>query len=142
MFTKNVSFCDWLTQNLLLSYLTSRSRLFPPSFYTCIGSMMLPPRQARVFAHLARWQLCIQYVHAKSNHPPVVLKNIPAGVNKILSEISSNEEMFNKAAPIYQKALDESGHNFKLKYQQKSPEKRRTGYERSFGLTHHTTRVS
>ena len=58
----------------------------------------------------------LQYLHAKSNHPPVVLRNIPTGVNKRLSEISSNEEIFNNAAPIYQKALDESGHVFKLKY--------------------------
>ena len=44
----------------------------------------------------------LQYVH--TNHPPVILKNIPKGVNKRLSEISSNEEVFNKAAPQYQKA--------------------------------------
>ena len=60
----------------------------------------------------------LQYVNAQSNHPPVVLENIPVGVNKRLSEISSDEEAFNKAAPACQKALDESGHNYKLKYQQ------------------------
>ena len=63
----------------------------------------------------------LQYVHAKSNHPPVVLRNLPAGVNKRLSEISSNEDMFNKATPMYQKALDQSGHIFKLKYQRSYP---------------------
>ena len=31
--------------------------LLPIYSYTCIGSMMMPPRQARVFARLARWQL-------------------------------------------------------------------------------------
>ena len=58
----------------------------------------------------------IQYVNAKSNHPPAVLKNIPLGVNKRLSEISSNEDIFNKAAPVYQKALDDSGYKHQLHY--------------------------
>ena len=49
---------------------------------------------------------------------PIILENIPEGVNKQLSEISSDEEAFNKAAPAYQKTLDKSGHNYKLKYQQ------------------------
>ena len=72
----------------------------------------------------------LQYVNAQSNHPPVVLENIPEGVNKRLSEISSDEEAFSKAAPAHQKALDESGHNYKLKYQQPArnqPEKRKRG---------------
>ena len=45
-----------------------------------------------------------QYVHRSSNHPPSVLKNIPEGVNKRLSSISSSSEMFNLAAPLYQDA--------------------------------------
>ncbi|KAK3722560.1 hypothetical protein QZH41_007011 [Actinostola sp. cb2023] len=63
----------------------------------------------------------LQYVNTDSNHPPTVLKNIPEGINKRLSEISSNETVFNKAAPVYQKALDESGHNYKLHYVQDQP---------------------
>ena len=41
------------------------------------------------------------YVNAKSNHPPSVLKNIPEGVNRRLSNLSSDENMFNTslAAP-------------------------------------------
>ena len=39
----------------------------------------------------------LQYVNTKSNHPPTVLKSISVGINKRLSEISSNEEVFNKA---------------------------------------------
>ena len=34
------------------------------------------------------------YVHVESNHPPNILKNIPASVNKRLSSRSSNEEVF------------------------------------------------
>ena len=57
-----------------------------------------------------------QYIDARSNHPPSIIKAVPEGVNKRLSEISSNEESFNKTAHIYQKALDESGHKYKLQY--------------------------
>jgi hypothetical protein len=56
------------------------------------------------------------YVSTKSSHPPCVIRSIPEGINKRLSEISSSEEIFNKAAPTYQKALDESGHKYKLHY--------------------------
>ena len=59
------------------------------------------------------------YVNAKSNHPPAVLKNIPLAVNKRLSEISSTEEIFNNAAPIYQKSLKDSGYNHTLKFDPK-----------------------
>ena len=41
----------------------------------------------------------IQYVHALSNHPPNILKNIPDSVNKRLSLNSANETIFNEAAP-------------------------------------------
>ena len=56
------------------------------------------------------------YINVKSNHPPPILRNIPLAVNKRLSEISANEEIFDNAAPVYQKALKDSGHNFTLKF--------------------------
>ena len=56
------------------------------------------------------------YVHTKSNHPPNILKNIPAAVNKRLCEISSNKHVFENAAPPYQEALEKSGYNHKLTY--------------------------
>ena len=57
------------------------------------------------------------YVNTSSNHPATVIKQVPAGINKRLSAISSNEENFNKAKDIYQKALNDSGHRYELKYQ-------------------------
>ena len=57
------------------------------------------------------------YVHAESNHPPNILRNIPVSVNKRLCSISANEEVFNSAIPPYQQALDKSGYNFKLKFE-------------------------
>jgi len=56
------------------------------------------------------------YVHSKSNHPPFMIKNIPEKINKRLSEISSDEEAFNEAAPPYQEALRKSGYSHTLKF--------------------------
>ena len=56
------------------------------------------------------------YVHKDSNHPPSIINNIPESINKRLSNISSNEELFNNAAPPYQDALRKSGYNYELKY--------------------------
>ena len=56
------------------------------------------------------------YVNRQSNHPPVLLKNIPENINKRLTSISSSAEVFEEAIPPYQKALDESGYSYKLTY--------------------------
>ena len=58
------------------------------------------------------------YVHRESNHPHSILKSIPLAINifKRLSEISSNKESFDKAAPIYQQALEKSGYKHQLKF--------------------------
>jgi hypothetical protein len=58
----------------------------------------------------------LQYVNIESNHPPAVLKNIPMGINKRLSEICSNEEVFHRAKPPYQKALNDNGYEYDLHY--------------------------
>ena len=41
-----------------------------------------------------------------------VERNIPAGINKRLSSLSSDKASFDQAAPPYQKALDESGYHY------------------------------
>ena len=56
------------------------------------------------------------YVHKDSNHPPNIIKNIPENINRRISTLSSNETIFNQAAPPYQEALDRSGYKYKLKY--------------------------
>ena len=58
-----------------------------------------------------------QYVNIRSNHPPGVLNNIPLGINKRLSNISSNTTTFNEEIGIYQDALDRSGYSHKLAFQ-------------------------
>ena len=58
------------------------------------------------------------YVNIDSNHPPSILKNIPKAINKRLSQLSSNEDMFASVAPVYQAALNKAGYKHKLEYQQ------------------------
>ena len=60
------------------------------------------------------------YVHSKSNHPPNIIRNIPESINRRLSEISSDEDVFKEAAPPYQEALLKSGYSYNLKCQQAS----------------------
>ena len=56
------------------------------------------------------------YVNRKSNHPPRIIENIPKSINKRLSEISIDENSFNQSAPLYQKALDDSGYHHRLAF--------------------------
>jgi hypothetical protein len=65
-------------------------------------------------------------VNKQSNHPPGILKNIAKGINKRLSTISSNEDIFNKAAPEYQEALNKAGHDYKLKYEPEANKPKQT----------------
>ena len=48
--------------------------------------------------------------------PPQILKNIPEAVNRCLSNLSSDETMFNSVAPTYQEALEKSGYKFRLHF--------------------------
>ena len=58
----------------------------------------------------------ISYVHKDSNHPPKITKNIPPSVQKRLSGISANKEVFDAAAPDYQLALNNAGYKHKLEF--------------------------
>lgn len=61
------------------------------------------------------------YVNKNSNHPPSILKNIPESVNKRLSSISANENIFNEASQPYQEALKDSGYDYKMKFKPQQP---------------------
>lgn len=56
------------------------------------------------------------YIHKESNHPPHVAKQLPKSINKRLSEISSDEDAFNGSKAVYEKALRDSGHGTRLKF--------------------------
>ena len=60
------------------------------------------------------------YVNSKSNHPPRIIQNIPKSINQRLSEISSDKESFEQAAPLYQNALHISGYNHTLSFSSQS----------------------
>ena len=66
------------------------------------------------------------YVHKESNHPRGIIENIPKSVNKRLSKISSNEQVFNSAVKPYQDALIKSGHSFKLAYEPQTQNQKKT----------------
>ena len=61
------------------------------------------------------------YVHSQSNHPPLVLKNIGLGVNKRLSMLNANEDLFKQAVPAYQEALQRSKHSHTLAFEREAP---------------------
>ena len=64
-----------------------------------------------------------KYINVKSNHPPTVIKGVPKAINQRLSRISSSEKEFDEAKETYQKALDESGFKYTLKYQNTEEDK-------------------
>ena len=57
------------------------------------------------------------YVHNESNHPLSITRNIPVAINKRLNEISSNKESFEKTAPLYQSAINQSGYTYQLTFE-------------------------
>ena len=77
----------------------------------------------------------ILYIDSKSNHPQSMKKNIPLACEKRLSILSSNEQIFNAAAPEYQAALEKAGYKHKLVYQPEAG--RKTSRKRV--RTKHTT---
>ena len=59
-----------------------------------------------------------RYVHAQSNHPPAITKNLPKSIEQRLLKISSNKEVFEKAAPYYEQALQDSRYTQQIEYQE------------------------
>ena len=58
----------------------------------------------------------ISDINEQSNHPPNITKQLPKSIEQRLSNNSSNEKIFNEAAPLYEKVLSEAGYHVKLKY--------------------------
>ena len=51
----------------------------------------------------------LRYVSQESNHPPLVLKNIPDGVNQRLERISSCKERFEEEKTVFQPIPPQAG---------------------------------
>ena len=58
------------------------------------------------------------YIHAESNHPPSITKQLPMMISRRISDISCNEEEFDKAKRDYNEALSKSGYRDRIKYDQ------------------------
>ena len=67
------------------------------------------------------------YIHTQSNHPPTIIKQIPSMISDRISNLSSSEEIFNRAAPTYNEALRNSGYKEKLTFNnnKREPKNRR-----------------
>ena len=55
-------------------------------------------------------------MNINSNHPRSILDQLPAAINRRLTDISCNEETFNKAKQRYEEALKSNRFNEKLSY--------------------------
>ena len=82
------------------------------------------------------------YISKQSNHPPNILKDLPKAINKRITDISCNQDIFDTAKTTYEEALRNSGFNEELKYKNKDSEEQTRNEEkskrkgRSYGLTH------
>lgn len=57
------------------------------------------------------------YVNAQSNHPPVILRQLPKMINQRLTNLSCDQHEFEKCKDTYQTSLKDSGYRITLKYE-------------------------
>ena len=65
------------------------------------------------------------YININSNHPKSIIKQIKPSLEKRLSILSSNKEIFDAAKGPYEKALKDSGHDHILNFQPRSQKPKR-----------------
>ena len=73
----------------------------------------------------------ITYINVQSNHPPNRIKQLPKTIEQRLSNNSSNETIFNEAAPLYGKVLSGAGYDVKLKYNPNKKTKQKENRKRN-----------
>ena len=56
------------------------------------------------------------YINVNSNHPPHIKQNLPIMISKRISKLSSNEEVFNEEANLYNEGLRQAGYIEKIHY--------------------------
>ena len=71
------------------------------------------------------------YVHAKSNHPPNITKQIPIAIENRLRNLSSSKQIFDEAASHYQEALHKSGYSYQLSFEEQTDQNNGTNERRS-----------
>ena len=67
-----------------------------------------------------------------------MIKGVPKAINQRLSRISSSEKEFDEAKETYQKALDESGFKYTLKYQNPEEDKENKNKKKRKKKAQHT----
>ena len=70
------------------------------------------------------------YINVQSNHPPSIIRQLPAAINRRINDISCNQETFDKAKPCYEEALQASGYTEKLSYSNPSMPRNRQNRNR------------
>ena len=85
----------------------------------------------------------IQYIHTESNHPPNIIKHIPASIETRLSNLSSTEIIFKESTTHYENNLRQSGYNKKLTYKptDTNHQKHSKHKRKSYGLIHHLAKM-
>ena len=71
------------------------------------------------------------YIDIRSNHPPTIKRQLPSMTEKRLSQISCDKSEFQTAIPMYEQALQASGHHQKLQFQQEQANQGRRTRERN-----------
>jgi len=61
------------------------------------------------------------YINNKSNHPALILKELPISINKRISELCSTKEIYESSITPYKEALQKSGFKFEPNYIVKEP---------------------
>ena len=61
----------------------------------------------------------IIYMHCQSNHPPLIIKNLPKGIEIQLTTNSANADIFQETAKPYNSVLKNNGRKEELKYTNK-----------------------
>ena len=64
------------------------------------------------------------YIHAKSKHPPSIVKELPKLINKRISDLFFDESVFNNAKVNYKLALKHSVYKSKVKFDQQPSTRR------------------
>ena len=64
-------------------------------------------------------------IHSESNHPPSITKQLPLMTNRHISNLSCNGNEFNKAKPLYETTLKNSGFNYSMKFEAPAENARR-----------------
>ena len=71
------------------------------------------------------------YINVQSNHPPTIIKHLPAAIGSRISCLSCDQAEFEKAAPTYNRALKASGYREETRRIEENTKKKRRNRPRN-----------